>query len=158
MADSKRLKILKALTTHLEGTPGYSLTGKVWRGRRNPADESEQPFMILFELPPDGELRADQSERAMPWMLGLQGYIDVIGTHLTDSGHDLLAAVKQRLYSIVNDGGAHQPDESYMLGGLLTDFQVDGGLVFAPDETTDCCFFVLKLTLSITESLSDPYN
>ncbi len=158
MADSKRLKILKALTVHLEGTPGYSLTGKVWRGRRNPGDETSLPFLILFELPPDGESRADASERSMPWVLGVQGYIATSGDHLTDTGHDLMAAVKQRLSLIVDDGGEHQPGPEYMLDGLLADFQVDGGLVFSPDETMDCCFFVVKLTLWITENLSDPYN
>lgn len=156
MADSKRLQILKALTAHLEATPGYALTGKVWRGRRNAADESEVPFLILFELPPEGEQRTDRLERSMSWALGLQGYVDVDGPHLTDTGHDLMAAVKKQLSSIVDEGGQHRPGPDYMLGGLLADMQIDGGLVFSPDETTNCCFFVVKLTLTITENLGEP--
>lgn len=158
MADSKRLRVLKALTSLLEATPGYNLGGKVWRGRRNPGDETETPFLIMFELPPEFEQRADLSVRAMPWFIGLQGYTDVLTEHLTDEAHNFMAAVKKQLSRIVDDGGVMSPGPDYMLGGLVADLQIDGGLVFSPDETTNCSFFVVKLTFGITENLDDPYE
>jgi hypothetical protein len=158
MADSKRLQILKALTTHLEGVTGYDLTGKVWRGRNRPADESYTPYLILFEMPPEEEYRADLSVSRMPWMIGIQGYIDAGHPHITDPAHNFMAAVKERLGPLVDNGGAGRPPPEFMLNGLVEDIEVDGGMVFAPDETTNACFFAMKLTLTITENLENPYE
>lgn len=158
MPDSKRLKILKGLTTLIEATPGYSLTGKVWRGRRNIGDESETPCVVIFELPPDEESRADLMVKATQWDIGIQGYVQPDKVHLTDSAHGFMAAVKQQLSQVVQYGRGGPPGPQYMLDGLLTDLALDGGLVFAPDETTDCCFFVVKLTVGLTEDLGDPYE
>lgn len=157
MADSKRLQILKALTAHLEGVPEFNLVGKVWRGRTRPADESVAPFLILFEMPPEDEERADRQVRMMPWFIGVQGYIAPDNVHPTDPAHNLMAAVKKRLGSLVDEGGAHEPPPEYMLQGLVEDIEIDGGMCFAPDETTNSCFFALKLTLTVVENLGDPY-
>lgn len=157
MAESKRLQILKALTTHLEGVEGYDLTDKVWRGRSRPADESVAPFIILFEMPPEAENQADERVASMPWYIGVQGYVHPDSTHPTDPAHDFMAAVKARMGKLLDDGGASRPPANYMLGGLVEDLQVDGGMCFDGDETTNCCFFALKLTLTVVENLGDPY-
>lgn len=157
MADSKRLQILKALTTHLETLVNYDVEGKVWRGRTRPADESDQPFICMFEMPPEYEDRADNLVRSMPWYIGLQGYIRPDKTHPTDPAHNFMAEVKQKLGELANDGGADRPGEKFMLGGLVEDIEVDGGMCFEADETTNCCYFALKLTLTIAENLGDPY-
>lgn len=157
MADSKRLQILKALTSHLEGVTGYDISGKVWRGRNRPADESYSPFIILFEMPPEDEDRADTSVSKMPWMIGIQGYIEPDDRHLTDPAHNFMAAVKERLGALLDDGGANMPPPEFMLNGLVEDIEVDGGMVFSPDETTNMCFFAMKLTLTITEDLANPW-
>ena len=157
MADSKRLQILKALTTHLEGVEGFDITNKVWRGRQRPADESQTPFLLMFEMPPEYEDRADRQMRSMPWYVGLQGYITPDRYHPTDPAHQFMAAVKQKLGELVDEGGAGMPGPNYMLGGLVEDIEVDGGMCFEADETTNCCFFALKLTLTIAENLGDPY-
>lgn len=158
MADSKRLQILKALTAHLEGVTGYDLTDKVWRGRNRPADESYTPYLILFEMPPEEEARVGTSMSKMPWLIGVQGYIDAENPHLTDPAHNFMAAVKERIGELLNDGGASMPPPEFMLNGLVEDIEVDGGMVFAPDETTKACFFAMKLTLTIVENLENPYG
>lgn len=158
MADSKRLQILKALTTHLEAMTGYDIVGKVWRGRTRPADESQQPFLILFEMPPEYEERADQQVQQMPWYIGIQGYVRPDGQHPTDPAHQLMAAVKQQIGKLLDDGGAQNPPPEYLLNGLVEDIRVDGGMCFEPDETTNCCFFALKLTFTIVEDLENPYG
>ena len=157
--ESKRLTILKALTTHLEGMTQYDVVGKVWRGRTRPADESKQPFIIIFEMAPEkGEQsQADQRVAAMPWYVGLQGYVTPDRIHPTDPAHDFMAAVKQRLGLLLDDGGAGSIPEEWMLGGLVENIEVDGGMAFDADETTNCCFFGLKLTLTVAENLGNPY-
>lgn len=157
MADSKRLQILKALTTHLETVVGYDLVGKVWRGRTRPADESQQPFLIMFEMPPEAEDRTDRQMRKMPWYVGIQGYIRPDRNHPTDPAHNLMAAVKAKLGEVLDEGGSGMPGANFMLGGLVEDIEVDGGMCFEADETTNCCYFALKLTLTLAENLGDPY-
>lgn len=157
MADSKRLQILKALTTHLESTTGYTLTGKVWRGRTRPADESKNPFLIMFEMPPEYQDQADMSTASMPWYVGIQGYIDPDNRHPTDPAHNFMAAVKQQLGKLTDYGGAGSPGPDFMLGGLIEGIEVDGGMCFAPDDTTNSCFFALKLTMKLVENLENPY-
>lgn len=158
MPDSKRLKILKAITAHLEATEAYNLVGKVWRGRRNPGNESVKPFLVLFELMPDEDNRVDLQNKYAIWEIGVQGYIEPDSNHLTDTAHDLMAAVKTQLGKLADFGGGSTPGSYFMMGGLIADIEVDGGVVFAPDETTDACFFVLKLTLKISEDLGDLYE
>lgn len=158
MVESKRLKIMKALTTHLEGMVEYDLLGKVWRGRTRPADESKQPFVILFEMPPeDDQSQADQRVATMPWYIGVQGYITPDRVHPTDPAHELMAAVKKRLGVLLEDGGASSIPDEWMLGGLVEGIAVDGGMCFEDGETTNCCFFALKLTLTVVENLGNPY-
>ena len=158
MADSKRLRILKALTAHLETISEFDVTGKVWRGRTRPADESHQPFICMFEMPPEFEEKADRQVRVMPWYVGIQGYIAPDRFHPTDPAHNFMAAVKHKIGELVDEGGAGMPGENYMLGGLVEDIEVDGGMCFEADETTNCCYFALKLTLTIAENLGDPYE
>lgn len=157
MADSKRLQILKALTSQLEATPGYVLTDKVWRGRTRPADESEAPFICLFEMPPKFQEQADRQLASMPWYIGVQGYLAPSYPHPTDTAHDLMAAVKSQLGKVLDDGGAGPVPEGFMLQGLIQHMQVDGGMCFEPDDTTNCCFFAMQLTITVAESLGDPY-
>lgn len=156
--ESKRLTILKALTAHLEGMTEYDVAGKVWRGRTRPADESKQPFIIMFEMPPeDFQDHADQRTSSMPWYIGVQGYIVPDRVHPTDPAHNLMAAVKKRLGMLTDDGGASSMPDEWMLGGLVENIEVDGGMCFEDDETTNCCYFALKLTLTLVENLGNPY-
>lgn len=158
MPDSKRLKILKSLTSLLEETVGYELADKVWRGRNRPGDESEMPYLIIFEQPPEESIRAAADTSKMQWYLGIQGYVEGDIEHPSDAAHDLLAAVKTTIGAIVDDGRGRSPGENYMLGGLITDLSQDGGMVFLPDETTKGCLFGLKLAVSLSESLEDLYE
>lgn len=158
MADSKRLQILKALTGHLEGVTGYNLQGKVWRGRSRPSDESNPPFILIFEMPPEYQDQADTRTASMPWYVGLQGYIRPDTNHPTDPAHNFMAAVKQRLAKVMDDGGPDTPPPEFLLNGLIEGMEVDGGMCFDADDTTNCCFFAMKLTLTVVENLENPYE
>lgn len=158
MADSKRLQILKALTTHLEATEGYTLTDKVWRGRTRPARESQAPFLCLFEMPPEFQEQADDQQASMPWYIGIQGYETPDPKHPTDPAHNFMAAVKKQLGKLLDFGNSGAPGPNYMLGDLIEGLQVDGGMCFEPDETTNACFFALKLTVTLVENLENPYD
>ena len=153
---SKRLRILQQLTELLEQTDGYDLGGKVWRGRLRPGDESEFPYVILFETKPEGESRADNTVKKMPWYLGVQGYTEASFPHTTDNAHELMAAVKQQLAQVADDSNPMRISEHFMLGGLIDDIEIDGGMTFSPDETTNGCYFAMMLKVTLTENLGDP--
>lgn len=160
MPDSKRLQILKTLTTHLETITEYSLTGKVYRGRRKIGDETTKPCLVIFELPPDpqGYIEASSTVSKLPWEIGIQGFIDPDVNHPIDPAHNLMAAVKAKIAELMNDGGPVSPPPEYLLYGLTGGVTMDSGMTYSPDETTDCAFFALKVTFDVVEDFRDLYE
>lgn len=159
MPDSKRLKILKSLTTLIEEIVDFDLEGKVWRGRNRVGDESQVPYIIISEQPPEQDQRVGLDQAKMDWLIGIHGFIEGDEIHPSDTAHDLMAAVKSKLYEVVDDGGGRgSPGVNYMLNGLITDLSHDGGMVFLPAETTKSCIFGLKLTLTLSETLENLYE
>lgn len=158
MPDSKRLAVQKALTELLETITEYDLSGQVFRGRKRVGDETEMPCLIIFEQPPGEGNRVGRDVSEDGWTLGVQGFIESGFVHPTDPAHQLLAAVKAKLYEVVDNGGQHSPGPNFMLGGLINDLTIDGGMCFAPDETSQGCYFGLKLVVDITEGLSEVYQ
>lgn len=162
MADSKRLRILKALTSQLETVMianGYQfdLAGKVYRGRAGFGDETPTPWVGLFELRPEDIIRAGETVNKDEWYVGLQGAVDVDEVHPTDPAHNLMADVKKALGKIVTQS-PHQRNPNYMFGGLLSDLRMDGGMTFVPKEEMSTAAFAMKLTLVIAEDLENPYD
>lgn len=161
MADSKRLRILKAITTQLETvatTAGYqhNLLGKVFRGRADYGAETPLPWVGIFELRPEEVTRAGESFNKDRWYIGIQGAIAAAEDHPTDSVHNLMADVKKAIGGVLKDL-PHQPNPSYMFGNLVGDLELDGGLTFTPKENPDIAVFALRLTVTLTENLENPY-
>jgi hypothetical protein len=157
MADSKRLATQKSLTALLETITEFDLLGRVYRGRKRIGDETELPCLIIFEQPPGEGDRVSGGVSKDEWFIGIQGFISPDLNHPTDTAHQLMAAVKAKLHEVTFDGAERMAGPNYMLGGLINDLHVDGGMCFAPDETGQGCYFGLKLTVNITEDLGDIY-
>lgn len=163
MADSKRLTILKKLTTLLESITavnGYqhTLTGKVIRGYMVVPEDMGVPLVSILEsFNPDREPSEAGGHRSRHqkdrWNLLIQGWVADDYAHPTDPAHLLLADVKKCLSRIINED-----DPMYMLEGLVAEAHIEPGVVRPPDENSSKAFFWLRLQLDVTERLDDPYS
>lgn len=164
MADSRKLTILKGLTTVLEGiTPGngydYDMTGKVFRGRRLFGNETPSPFLSIIET----EMGDDNAHyhgrfdviRAEEWPLHLQGWLTPDDEQPTDNLYNLLASAEKRLATEVMIDTA----TNYNLGGLILRMRILPGMVLAatPEIGGIECFY-LPLLLGVAIDLRDPWN
>lgn len=161
MSDSRRLQILKALTTHLEGITvangfEHDLTGSVFRGRANYGSNDPIPMVSILEY-----LRPDQQENRPfnsnkvkeDWQLLVQGWGEDDYQNPTDPAHGLLADVKKSLAMIRDD-----TSPSYRLGGLVHELRMDGGIVRPADENSAKAQFYLRVVLVFVENTTDPYS
>lgn len=164
MADSLRLRVLKALTAQIETVTianGYQhdLAGSVFRGRDCYGEETDKPAIAIFELKPDEyPVRADETVQKDEWFIGVQGVIDADPIHPTDTAHNLMADVKMAIAQALRAGNGMTDPPEYRLGGLVVDMKLDGGVVFAPGEDKSLTTFVVKVTLTIAEDLENPYE
>lgn len=175
MPDSKQLRIIKKLTTLLEGINPENidpatgepytrdLRGKVFRGRSIiPVDEAEDTLSIL-EFPRNeltvpvgsGAVRNDQ------WQLMLQGWPKDDPLHPSDNAYELKAMCEQRLYRIIaekeNGRGPEFPDD-YLLGRELTSFTFVPGVVRPPEDAASrLAMFYMPLVLGVKVNVGDPY-
>lgn len=137
MADSYRLQVLKALTTHLQGITGagwdgFNLSSSVFRGRALFGTEAPETMVSLLEAPRNdnpmtgGYNREAKSEE---WNLMLMGTTVDDSANPTDPVYALVDVVEKRLGEIIATKprtGTPTYPAVYMLGGLIT------GLSFGP--------------------------
>lgn len=177
--DSKQLKILKALTMHLEGinpsnidpdalTPGehydLDLTNKVKRGRTVFGVDQPVPFIAILEkhVPnPTVGVGYERVKRKEDWDLLLQGFVEDDTANPFDPAYDLKGVVEHRLSQIValtpGDGKPAFPDV-YMLGGLITDLTIGQGIVSPPkDGVSAKAFFYMPVRLCVVTDVSNPF-
>jgi hypothetical protein len=179
MTDSKRLTILKALTDLLEGidntppdplpegwTPEYqhNLSGRVGRGVSVVSANQALPFVTILEYPTvefTSDFVGQHDKFKHQWDLMIQGWArEEIGdesNNPTDPVYLLMADVQKRLARIRDMGGAHAPGADYMLGGLLTGFDMTPGTVRPADENSNVPCFYLRVRLGVAETTGDPY-
>jgi len=163
VADSKRLQVLKLLTTQLETilvANGYQfdLLGSVFRGRGGFGDETTLPCLGIFEMRPENAVRADGTVQKDDWFIAVQGYINADDEHPTDPAHNLMADVKKCLAVIMRPDTPVNRNPNYMFGGLIVDMMIDGGVALPPSsDTSGIATFVLKLTINIVDELENPY-
>ena len=163
MSDPFRLRVLKALSTHLEGISpanGYThdLTGKVFRGRDVFGENDPVPMVCILEaveekaqvLPPQS---APQSSG--PWELQIQGFVEDDYLNPTDPAHRLMAEVKKRL---VEERTRDRQHDIFGMGGKVTELRISHGVVRPADEISGKAYFWLRLTLGLVENLLDPYT
>lgn len=163
MADSFRLRILKALTAALEeidGTDGYTydLTGKVFRGRDTFGNSDPIPMLSILEaIEEKAQVPAPQSggQSNGPWELLIQGFVEDDMVHPSDPAHNLMAEVKRRL---IQERVRERQYNILGMGGKITDLRISHGVVRPPDEVSGKAYFWLRLTLVVVENLQDPYG
>lgn len=154
MADTKRLLILKALTTLLETTPGVQL---VSRGRTTFGDRDPLPRITIVEaLNPDREMApaSDRPQQKDGWVLLLLGHAQDDRDHPTDPAHNLMGEVKKVLSRIAD----RQSGSDYMLGGLVVGVDIEPGTVRPPDELSALAYCYLRVRLTVVERLFDPFS
>lgn len=169
MADSRQLRILKALTVHLAGiTPdnGYDfdLTNKVFRGvTRFGADQSLPFISILESLRPDPRPREAGTEKLIReevWELLIQGWVDENRQFPTDLLYQLKASVEKRLAEIVNEAspvyrlGRDDVSGKWLVSGL----RIGPGVVrAATPQPGGAEAFYLPLLVHYAINLADPF-
>lgn len=163
MADPFRLKVLKALTTVLQGiTPanGYEhdMSKSVFRGRIKYGKNDPLPMISILEAPIPLEVIRTAREYEMssgPWELLIQGFIDDDLDNPSDPAHHLMAEVKAVL---VKNKRADRGNNILGMGGRVVEMTIGQGSVRPSDEASDKGFFWLTLTIRIVENLEEPYE
>jgi hypothetical protein len=178
MADSRKLSVMKALTTHFEAinptnddpalapaTPyAIDLRGKVSRGRLTfgPDELVDGPILSILEATKAIEpvSVAEGLVRKSSWQLLIQGFVQDEKENPTDPAYDLLALVEMRLARVVqrdkNGDGAY-PDE-YRLDGLIDSLAIGDGIVRPSDpQVSPTAFFYLPVVVVLATDLRNPY-
>lgn len=158
MADSKRLKILKALSVQLADVTvanGYRTdVQKVYRGKTTLGSNNPLPCITIIEAPtPDDQpFRAAEGVKQKDnWYLFVQGFVKDDPDNPTDPAHDFLADVKRCLSRNFDANSAE-----YMLGGLAASFRMEPGTCAPPGEVSPTAYFWLRLEVGVAEDLRDP--
>lgn len=182
MADSKRLRTLKLLTTWLEQevaiANGYrhDLADAVFRGRAYLTDADPLPCVSLLESPtPDRDRRragtndnAGEGTARGDWVLLLQGWVKEDFRFPCDAAYELMADVKKaiaklyvqstadaRLVIAMGDGDTPL---AYYIAGLTSGMVLEGGTVRPPEHSSEKAFFWMRVILKFTEKVNDPFS
>jgi hypothetical protein len=177
---SKKLRIMKDLTTLLEGiTPAWTdlppemqgqvcphdLSQSVFRGRLDFGDEVAEPFLVILEAPrqlnPNGAGSGDLLSRE-DWTLLIQGFAKDNAKHPSDPAYDLLAWTQMRLARITTEKkngarGGEYPQE-WRLGGLLVDVRYQIPIVRpGKDDVSGTAYFYMPISVGNVTDLTMPF-
>jgi hypothetical protein len=165
MAESKRLNVLKALTTQLETISvanGYSrnMIGKVFRGRSSYGEESPEEMISILEAPrPDVAQYAAENGRARKeeWTLLVQGWCAEDQKNPSDNAYNFAQEVEECFGQIIavssNMGTPVFPDR-YLLGNLITSFAFSPPVVRPPTEgVSSKTFFYFQVRVGLVSNL-----
>lgn len=167
-----RLLILQRMQTLLSGITDIGLpdtvdlVDKVFRGRiLLGADIKPLPVLSILEAArPDAAAMhlGDYDElREDGWTLLIQGMIDDDPISPTDNAYYLEAAVEQRLSLInaTNHMGMPEDPEFFMLGGLITKFEIGPPVVRPPEQQVSATgFFFLPVRVGVVGETVTPYT
>lgn len=177
---SKKLKIMKALTAHLEGinpdwadlppemtgeTCPYDFRDSVFRGRVEFGDDVKLPFLAVLEAPRQfdpngggtGKLNQDED-----WTLLIQGFAKEDRKHPTDPAYDMLAWVQMRMARITETNrhggrGGRYPSE-WRLGGLIAEIRYQIPVVRpGKDGVSDAAYFYMPISVGTVTELTMPF-
>lgn len=173
MADSKRLTVLKALTTFLSEevtvANGYKfdLMGKVRRGKMFRTVNDPSPMVSIMEnIDPDrypGRAGGDEEHVTTneQWVLCIQGWTDDDKENPTDNAYELMADVRKALAKVQKRAGH---DNNYtvgpesMLGGLIAGMTMEPGIARPPmEQVSISAYFWMRIVLKFVENPNDPY-
>lgn len=175
----KDLRIMRALTTLLEGSEGFrsetdaqglDMTGKVFRGMAVFSDKEIEDlgvteFLSILEAPRPvtGEFGGTEQilRNDKTWQLLVQGFIKDNKKHPSDPGYWLKAAVVARLARIVarDDTGDPVFESDYMLGKLVVNCTIGQAVVRPPPQgITRYAMFYCPLTFQLVTDVLHPYD
>lgn len=177
---SKKLRIMQALTEHLQGiTPAwvdlppemagtvcpYDLRRSVFRGRVEFGDEVKNPFLVILEAPRQLDPNGAGSAHLLveeDWTLLIQGFAEEDRRNPTDPAYGLLAWVQMRLARITqekkNGGRGGQYPHEWRLGGLLTDIRYQIPIVRpGKDTVSDTAYFYMPISVGNVTDLTMPF-
>lgn len=175
MADSKRLVVLKALTTFLETEVSvlngydFDLLNAVFRGRPFFDTEDPVPMVSLRDnLNPDrfpsraGDDDGAAGEANSEWVLLVQGWAKAgDGNAYLDNAENLMANVKKALAKLDDDpppSATYDRHPSYLLGGLIERLRFEPGVVRPAEQNSSVADFWLRVSLKFTENVRDPFD
>lgn len=176
---SRKLAIMRALCTHLEGITranGYefdlaptteedgSITRRVYRGRAVFGDDTPIPCLSVLEGPiPDREPVAvdmEQVVQSQDWVIFVQGWTQTVENFPTDPCYQLMAAVQRRLSEIISlrKSGLPYDPAIYKFGGASVSVAIGPGVVRPPqDQVSSRAFFYLPVVIRLSVDVSQPF-
>lgn len=166
-ARHKRLRILRALTKHLEGINGvdpyqFDVSETVYRGRDMFGPHDPLPALSILEgKATDYGTYADDnnSVRKDEWLLLVQGWVKDDTLNPTDPAYELLYDVELRLSDIVAEDHKGKPKFPgiYLLGGLISSLRLASPVVRPPEEAMSArAFFYLPVLVGLKTDLTKP--
>lgn len=166
-----RLLVMQRLCALLEETPlvvngkSTDLTGAVVRGRNIIGEEQKPlPMLSILEAPrPDVASFAGEEGfmRHDKWTLLIQGRALDDKLNPSDNAYWLEAAVEERLSQIMATKRSGSPEfpAVYMLGGLITTFEIAPPVVRPPDDKVSAAaYFFLPIRVGIAVNVGSPYT
>ncbi len=155
-----RLRVLEALTAHLEGVTiaaGYQhdLAGRVFRGRSTFSADAPVPMLAILERDPEGA----RPTRSSPprsgtietrWDLLVQGWVQDDSAHPSDLAYYLSADVMRRLYEA-------RTDDIFEMRGRVADLEVHRCVVRPPEDRSALAMFWCEINLHIFEDARNPF-
>lgn len=177
---SKKLLLLKKLTTHLEGiTPSwvdlppemtgevcpFDLSTSVFRGRLEFGDEVPNPFLAVMEAPRQLDPFGAGSARLLldeDWTILIQGFAQEDKKHPLDPAYDLLAWTQMRMARITHEAkdgsrGGIYPQE-FRLGGLTAEIRYQIPIVRpGKDVVSDTAYFYMPISVGTVTDLTMPF-
>lgn len=162
MADTFKLRVLKALTAALEeittaGGFQHDLAGKVYRGRLVLTEADGLPALAVNEPPqsPD-EIQAPEGSalQVTRHPLLIQGFVKDNRDHPTDPAYNLLGDVQKRLAA---ERTRARGNDVLGFGGKVS-LEIGQAVVRPPDSiVSDNSFFWLPVTLRYVEDFQNPF-
>lgn len=161
MADGRRLRLLKAITTTLEGisvADGFNTdlgAGKVFRGRSYFGESDPVPMISILEapLPPDQQQSPDSSDVNDSLLeLVVQGFTLDDADNPTDPAHVLLADAKRALAQ----EKAKENEGSAFGFKWVRRIIIGPGVVRPPDEISAHAYFWMTLSIDFVDDLLNP--
>ena len=134
-----------------------------FRGRVFFSDEDDPlPMTSVLEvvIPPDqiNSRAPDNPDRVGDWDLMVQGFVEDDPLDPTDPAQYLLADVVKRLAQERVKALDYSPGGGIFGFRCITELKIGVGVVRPPDEISARAFFWLPISLTIAESLLDPYD
>ncbi len=160
MADTKRLTMLKALTTRLQGittAAGFvlDLEGRVFRGRTAFGKETPVPFISILEEPeqPETVRKGGADIEHIETTLWVQGFAADDKENPTDPAYALLGCILKALAPLRADSSAARATDG------VIELDMSAGYVRPPDEkVSKTAYCVVEIKPTYKETIGDPYT